>query len=120
MTKVKDIVAKLNEAFPESIASAGDPVGLQIGSLEAPVHKILVTLDVRPNVVDEAIRRGADLIVSHHPLIFRPVNNLDYSDPQKAMYAKIIANGITVTPFILIPTRPRTGQATGRLKNLAF
>lgn len=96
MTKVKDIVAKLNEAFPESIASAGDPVGLQIGSLEAPVHKILVTLDVRPNVVDEAIRRGADLIVSHHPLIFRPVNNLDYSDPQKAMYAKIIANGITV------------------------
>ena len=120
MTKVKDIVAKLNEAFPESIASAGDPVGLQIGSLEAPVHKILVTLDVRPNVVDEAIRRGADLIVSHHPLIFRPVNNLDYSDPQKAMYAKIIANGITVYSIHTNSDKAQDGSSDWQAEELRF
>lgn len=120
MTKVKDIVAKLNEAFPESIASAGDPVGLQIGSLEAPVHKILVTLDVRPNVVDEAIRRGANLIVSHHPLIFRPVNNLDYSDPQKAMYAKIIANGITVYSIHTNSDKAQDGSSDWQAEELGL
>ena len=96
MTKVKEIVSRLQEDFPEDIASKGDPVGLQIGSLDSEVHKVMTTLDVRPNVVDEAIEKGVDLIVSHHPLMFRPARNLDFSDPQNAMYAKVIASGITV------------------------
>lgn len=96
MTKVKDIVANLREKFPEDIASKGDPVGMQIGDLNASVTKVMTTLDVRPQVVDEAIEKGVDFIVSHHPVMFRPAKNLDFSNPQYAMYGKIIKNGITV------------------------
>jgi len=96
MTKVKDVVAVLKKHFPEKIASKGDPVGIQIGSLEQNVTKILTTLDVRPQVVDEAVQNGVDLIISHHPLMFRPAPNLNFANPQYAMYGKIIAHGITV------------------------
>ena len=77
MTKVADIVKRLREDFPEEIASEGDPVGMQIGSMDADVTKVMTTLDVRPQVVDEAIENGVDLIISHHPVMFRPVKNLD-------------------------------------------
>ena len=96
MTKVEDIIAVLQQHFPEEIASKGDPVGLQIGSMKQKVTKVLTTLDVRPQVVDEAIQKGANLIISHHPLMFRPAQNLDFANPQYAMYGKIIAHGITV------------------------
>ncbi|WEV70197.1 Nif3-like dinuclear metal center hexameric protein [Lactobacillus sp. ESL0785] len=96
MTQVKEIVTRLRQDFPEEIASQGDPVGIQIGSMEQPVTKIMTTLDVRPNVVDEAIANHVDLIISHHPLMFHPARNLNFADPQNAMYGKIIANGITV------------------------
>lgn len=120
MTQVKEIIAKLNEFFPEAIATEGDPVGLQIGSLEAPVTKVMTTLDVRPNVVDEAIERGVDLIISHHPLIFRPVNNLDYSDPQKAMYAKIIAHGITVYSIHTNSDKAQDGSSDWQAQELGL
>ena len=92
MTKVKDIVARLRQDFPEEIASQGDPVGMQIGSMEAPVTKVMTTLDVRPQVVEEAVDKGVDFIVSHHPVMFRPARNLDFADPQNAMYGNIIKN----------------------------
>lgn len=96
MTKVKDIVLILQAHFPEEIASQGDPVGIQIGSLEQKVTKVMTTLDVRPQVVEEAIKEGVDLIISHHPLMFHPAANLNFANPQYEMYGKIIANGITV------------------------
>ncbi|MDK8392940.1 Nif3-like dinuclear metal center hexameric protein, partial [Lactobacillus gasseri] len=46
MTKVADIVKRLREDFPEEIASEGDPVGMQIGSMDAEVTKMMTTLDV--------------------------------------------------------------------------
>ena len=96
MTKVRDIVNCLRKDFPEDIASSGDPVGMQIGSIDADVTKVMTTLDVRPEVVNEAVEKGVDFIVSHHPVMFRPARNLDFSDPQNAMYGKLIKNGITV------------------------
>ncbi|MBP2057062.1 dinuclear metal center YbgI/SA1388 family protein [Lactobacillus colini] len=96
MTKVIDIVERLRKDFPEDIASKGDPVGIQIGSFDQKVTNIMTTLDVRPQVVKEAVEKGVDFIISHHPVMFRPAKNLDYSDPQNLMYADIIKNGITV------------------------
>lgn len=96
MTTVKEIVGKLSEQFPEKLASAGDPVGLQIGDINATVTKVMTTLDVRPQVVQEAIEQGVDLIISHHPVMFIPAKNLDFADPQKAMYGELIKHGITV------------------------
>ena len=74
MTKVKEIVGRLRESFPEEIASKGDPVGLQIGSMEAEVTKVMTTLDVRPQGVEEAVEKGVNFIVSHHPVMFRPAH----------------------------------------------
>ncbi|BDR60528.1 Nif3-like dinuclear metal center hexameric protein [Lactobacillus xylocopicola] len=96
MTKVSDIIQLLQRHFPEEIASSGDPIGIQLGSKEQLVTKIMTTLDVRMQVVDEAIDQGVNLIISHHPLIFRPAPNLDFADPQNAIYAKLIKHGITV------------------------
>ncbi|MCH3904417.1 MAG: Nif3-like dinuclear metal center hexameric protein [Lactobacillus sp.] len=96
MTKVKDIIAQLQKFFPEDLAVQGDPVGMQIGDPEAEVTKVMTTLDVRPQVVQEAIDQQVDFIVSHHPVIFRPAKNLDFTDPQMRMYGDLIKHGIAV------------------------
>jgi dinuclear metal center YbgI/SA1388 family protein len=92
----KQIIDRFENFAPKTIAFDHDPVGLQIGDVNAAVHRVLVTLDVRPEVVDEAIAQNCDMIFSHHPLIFRPIKNLDFSNPQNQMYAKLIQNSILV------------------------
>ena len=67
---------------PTWLAEDGDPVGLHLGDLSRPVRRILVTLDVRPEVVQEAIEMKADFIFSHHPPNYRPLKNLAVSDKQ--------------------------------------
>ncbi|EFJ70326.1 dinuclear metal center protein, YbgI family [Lactobacillus paragasseri JV-V03] len=118
MTKVADVVKRLRADFPEEIASEGDPVGMQIGSMEAEVTKVMTTLDVRPQVVDEAIEKGVDLIISHHPVMFRPAKNLDFSDPQNAMYGKLIANGITVYSIHTNSDKAQNGSADWQAEEL--
>ena len=58
MTKVKEIVERLRQDFPEDIASKGDPAGMQIGSIDADVTKVMTTLDVRPQVVAKAAKKA--------------------------------------------------------------
>ncbi|WP_297819059.1 Nif3-like dinuclear metal center hexameric protein [uncultured Lactobacillus sp.] len=120
MTKVKDIVDRLEQDFPKEIASKGDPVGMQIGSLEQDVTKVMTTLDVRPQVVDEAIEKGANFIVSHHPVMFRPARNLDFSDPQNKMYADLIAHGITVYSIHTNSDKAQDGSADWQAQELGL
>lgn len=94
--KVKELVDRFEQFAPKKLAMEKDPVGLQIGSLNSEVHKVMTTLDVRPEVVDEAIENGVDFIFAHHPVMFHPARNLDLDNPQNAMYANIIAHHITV------------------------
>lgn len=120
MTKVADIVAVLQQYFPEEIASKGDPVGIQIGSLNQEVNCVMTTLDVRPQVVDEAIVNKVDLIISHHPLMFRPAPNLNYADPQNEMYAKIIANNITVYSIHTNSDKAENGSSDWQAEELGL
>ncbi len=120
MTKVKEIVGRLRESFPEEIASKGDPVGLQIGSMEAEVTKVMTTLDVRPQGVEEAVEKGVNFIVSHHPVMFRPAHNLDYSDPQNAMYANIIKNGITIYSIHTNSDKAQNGSSDWEAEELGL
>ena len=95
--QAQTLIEQFEKFAPLRYREAGDPTGFQIGSRQAEIHKVLVTLDVRPEVVDEAIAEHADFIFAHHPVMFRPAKNLDFdADPQLAMYGKIIANHITV------------------------
>ncbi|WP_143463501.1 Nif3-like dinuclear metal center hexameric protein [Levilactobacillus enshiensis] len=93
---VRELVDRFEQFAPKTWAEPGDPVGLQLGSLDAEVHKVLVTLDVRPEVVAEAIAVGADFIFAHHPMMFHPAKNLDLAVPQNQMYATLLKHDITV------------------------
>ena len=76
MTTVNDILAFLNTVAPPEMKTDWDNVGLLCGSGNAPVQKILIALDPFEHVCQEAANWGADLLVTHHPLIFRPVNSV--------------------------------------------
>ena len=73
-----------------------DPIGLAIGTLNKTVTNVLVTLDVTDAVVDEAIENGCELIIAHHPPIFRKLANIRTDNPQGALFEKLIKNDIAV------------------------
>ena len=76
MTKVSDVYDYLRGIAPLELQMDFDNAGIQVGSLEQEVGKILVALDITNAVIDEALALGAQLIVSHHPLIFGGLNNV--------------------------------------------
>jgi len=94
--KIRTFINEFEKFSPKELAEPGDPIGLQIGDLNAEFSKVLVTLDVRPEVVTEAIEQHCDLIFAHHPAMFRSAHNLDLSVPQNKMYAEILKHNITV------------------------
>ena len=81
---------------PPRLAYDWDNVGLQIGTLDKPVSRVLVTLDVLENVADEAIVKKADLIIAHHPMLFRPFNKLDTNTTAGRVIQKLIKHNIAV------------------------
>lgn len=81
---------------PKSLAYDWDNVGLQVGSYNKPVKKIMVTLDVLESVVDEAIENEVDLIIAHHPLLFKPLNQLNLDNWRGRVIQKLIQHNITV------------------------
>jgi dinuclear metal center YbgI/SA1388 family protein len=88
--KLKDICSYLDTAVPISFQEDYDNSGLQIGSPEKEVSSVLLTLDITSEVLDEAITKKCDLIVSHHPLIFRGIKKLTGS----SFTEKILLNAI--------------------------
>lgn len=94
--EVKDIIEKLRRLAPENLAQPWDNVGLQIGSMNNAVKKILLALDVTQGVIDEAIQNKADMIVTHHPLIFTPLKKITKDDPKEESIYKLIQNNINV------------------------
>ncbi|MBM7701497.1 Nif3-like dinuclear metal center hexameric protein [Metabacillus iocasae] len=90
-------VIQLFESFsPKHLAMEGDKIGLQIGTLNKPIKKVMVTLDVLESVVDEAIERQVDLIIAHHPPIFRPMKNIVTDQPAGRIVEKCIKHDIAV------------------------
>lgn len=91
-----EIFNMLEQWAPKSLASDWDNVGLQIGSKNELVKKIMVTLDVLENVVNEAIAKDVDLIISHHPIIFKPIKQINFSTPKGRTIQKLIKHNISV------------------------
>lgn len=80
MTTVNDILAYIETIAPRYMKMDWDNVGLLCGSKDRPVTKILVALDPFAHVCREAAQIGAELIVTHHPLIFRPISSVTDAD----------------------------------------
>lgn len=81
MYTVKDIFAMMNVIAPMKNLHKGDNSGLLVGDGNAPVSKVLFALDITCEVVREAVERGAEVIVAHHPVIFHPLYTLDEKNP---------------------------------------
>ncbi len=94
--KVREIAYLIDKAAPLSYASTWDNVGLMVGDLDADVDKVMLTLDVTPDVVDQAIEQNCGLIISHHPFIFDGLKNIDFSNPRGSMINLLVTNKINV------------------------
>lgn len=90
------IFKAMEEWAPLSLAYDWDKVGLQIGSRTDKTKKVMTTLDVNETVVDEAIEKDVNLIVAHHPLMFRPVQQIDFNSVKGRLIKKIIQHDLTV------------------------
>lgn len=85
------------ESFsPKSYALEGDKIGLQVGTMNKKVTKLMTALDVNEQVVDEAIAEGVDFIIAHHPLIFRPLKSIKTDDSYGKTIEKLIRHEITL------------------------
>jgi len=91
-----NVFKALESWAPQHLAYDWDNVGLQIGSYSERTKKVLVTLDVLEPVADEAIDAGVNLIIAHHPLIFKPLKRIDFQTPKGGTIKKLIENNITV------------------------
>ncbi len=94
--KIKQVLSALEQFAPLPLQESWDNAGLQIGLTEAEVSGALLCLDVTERVVDEAVRRGCNLVVSHHPLLFRGLKQVsDATDVQRTVW-KAIREGVCV------------------------
>jgi len=88
--KVKEIIDYLEETVPSELAEPWDNVGFQCGNEEARVHKIIIALDPSKKTISYAIQQQAQLLVTHHPLIFSPLKKVVSSDPVAHLLIKMI------------------------------
>lgn len=95
MICVNDIVTFLETLAPRNMAEDWDNVGLLCGSSAAPVTKILVALDPFSSVCQEAAQLGAELIVTHHPLIFSPLKSVTDASSVGQCFHTLLKNGIS-------------------------
>lgn len=94
--KLKEICSYLDSVIPLSFQEDYDNSGLQIGVSDSAIEAALITLDITEDVVDEAIREGCNLIVSHHPLIFRGIKRLTDNSPAGRVLLRAAINNIAV------------------------
>jgi len=88
--KIKEVLSALERFAPLPLQESWDNAGLQVGLTETEVSGALLCLDVNEKIVDEAIRKGCNLIVSHHPLLFRGLKTIsDLTDVQRTVMRAI-------------------------------
>jgi dinuclear metal center YbgI/SA1388 family protein len=94
--KLKTFIKKLEGKYPLNLAYDWDNVGLIVGDYDSEIKKIMVVLEANESVVDEAIEKNIDLIITHHPFIFSKMNKVNTSDLKGRLIHKLIKNGISI------------------------
>lgn len=92
----EEIFKLIEEMAPRRLAESWDNPGLQVGDPGAEAARALLTLDVSIDVAREAVEKGAGLIISHHPLLLRPLKSIDLSQPAGELIGFLIKNKLTV------------------------
>ncbi len=92
-----EIITKYFENWaPKGIAWNKDNVGLQVGTSQQELKNILLCLDVNKDVVEDAIKKKCNLIISHHPLLFNPIKKITSGDKTSDIITSLIKNDITL------------------------
>ena len=111
MITVKDIYNEIDKRAAFDSAESWDNCGILAGDPEAKVTKVITALDITKEVVEEATQKGAELIVSHHPVIFHPLHTVLQDTVTGMLLQKGISAICTHTPFDMSPS----GMAKGLL-----
>lgn len=93
---LKDIIDIIESVAPLSGQESWDNSGLQIGRKEADVASVLCCTDVTEAVMDEAIAKGCDLVLSHHPLLFHGLKTIQGATFQERVVEKALCHGVSV------------------------
>lgn len=93
---VQDIASVIEEFAPLPLQEDYDNAGLQVGFRDRHVSAVMLCLDVTDEVLEEAIRRKCDMIVSHHPLIFRGLKNLTGADDTQRIAIRALEAGVAI------------------------
>jgi len=118
---IADVIRQLEQLAPPDTAEPWDNVGLQVGDPAAPLSVLLVCLEVTDEVVAEAEKEGAGLIVAHHPLVFRPLAAITTDRPLGRLLTRLLCAGIGVyAAHTNLDAAPEVGTAAvlGRLLEL--
>jgi dinuclear metal center YbgI/SA1388 family protein len=96
MTKVQEVIDYLHNIAPNNLQESYDNAGLIVGSGEDEVAGVIVSLDCTPEVIQEAMDKGCNLIISHHPIVFRGLKRFNGSDYVEKAVIKAIKNDINL------------------------
>lgn len=92
----KDLIKRYEAFCPQELSMSGDISGLQIGTLDKDIRKVMVALDIRESTVQEAIALQVDLIIVKHAPIFKPLKDLVADNPQTNIYLDLVKHDIAV------------------------
>ncbi|NLW90304.1 MAG: Nif3-like dinuclear metal center hexameric protein [Syntrophomonadaceae bacterium] len=94
--RVRDLMQIMEQSFPVFLAEEWDNTGLQVGDPDQVVQRLLIALDLDQAVLEQAREQKVDMVITHHPLIFKALKKLDYSQSQADMIRRLIQAGISV------------------------
>ena len=101
--RFEELIRAIEQIAPQHLQESWDNSGIQIATGKLEIEKVLTSLELTDEIVEEAIREDADMIITHHPLIFGGVKKIDFRDVTGALIIKLLNAGISVysshTPF---------------------
>ncbi len=96
MPVIADILAMMESIAPRRLAQDWDNCGLQIGDTDRPVRRIMIALDPTPEVIQSACDHKIDLLITHHPLIFKPLRSIDLTTPLGRIIQRAIQHHVAI------------------------
>lgn len=92
MATVRDIYNYINSIAPFDSAEEWDNSGLLVGDMDKTVSKAIFALDITSDVINQAVQCGAELVITHHPVIFNPVSTVT----KESLVYKLVENGLSI------------------------
>lgn len=94
--KAKQIISVLDKFCNPKLIDSWDNTGFQIGNDDTEVNKVLISLDLDERIYKKAVNEGYEMIITHHPIIFKPIKSINNYDSTGRMILKLISNNIVV------------------------